>query len=281
VLRSVDVRTPPGRFSEETLIKFRATFTREEIAQNGLSDDDLARFLIARNGNIEKSRALLLEHLVWRKSKLPIFKSSCLTEFAKGKIYMHGFDREGHPLVIYRSKLQIPAERDLDEMLNLCYWWAEKVVASLPDDKSKATILIDRTDAGMQNSDMDFIRAMASVFQNNYPERLFRAVVYPSGIVFYTIWNLIKWFLDPVTQHKVQPVLTVAGVTEFIEPMYVPRYMGGECDFTFSADDEDWAEPTPPSAEPAASASESASASEKPSCTFSVRSFLCLVGPKR
>jgi len=107
----------------------------------------------------------------------------------------------------------------------------------LPGDKSKATILIDRTDAGMQNSDMEFVRALSSVFQNNHPERLFRAVVYPSGIVFYTIWNLIKWFLDPVTQHKVQPVLTSAGVTEFIDAQFVPKWMGGTCEYEFSADD--------------------------------------------
>jgi hypothetical protein len=147
---------------------------------------------------------------------------------------MHGFDLEGHPVVVYRAKLQFPGDRNLDEMVNMCIWWAEKVISLLPSDKSKATILIDRIDAGMQNSDIEFVRAMAGVFQNNYPERLHRAIVYPSGIIFYTFWNLIKWFLDPVTQQKVQPVLTLAGVTEFIDPQYVPKHMGGQSSYEFN-----------------------------------------------
>ena len=242
-LVSSDILTAPLRFREQDLLTLRSSFTKEERVLNSLSDETIARFLIARNGNTEKARALLVEHLAWRKVKLPLYKNSCITEFVKGKVYLHGFDREGHPLVVYRAKLQIPSDRNVEEMLNMCYWWAEKVISVLPPDKSKATILIDRIDAGMQNSDVEFVRAMASVFQNNYPERLYRAVVYPSGLVFYTVWNIIKWFLDPVTQHKVQPVLTLAGVTEFIDPQYIPVHMGGESRYTFDPEDIHFADP--------------------------------------
>lgn len=249
-LRSSDIDTKPTlRFVIADLIKLRGTLTREEIESEQLDDDTLARFLIARNSNVEKARLLLQDARAWRKSKIPIYKSCCLTEYNKGKVYAHGMDKEGHPLVVYRAKLQNPHDRDVDEMVNMAVWWAEKIISQLPADKSKATILIDRTDAGMANSDMEFVRAMASVFQNNYPERLHRAIVYPSGIVFYTIWNLVKWFLDPVTQDKVKPVLLLGGVQEFIDDEYIPDYMGGKCAYAFRPDDYSETyppQPTPP-----------------------------------
>lgn len=216
------------------IVELRRLLTADGCVDiNKFSDDDLARFIIARNGNLEKAKTLLAAHIAWRSATLPINMTSCLTEFNKGKVYLHGVDKQGHPVVVYRSKLQIPSDRNLDEMLKMCVWWAERVISLLPDDKSKVTILVDRSDSGMQNSDMEFVRAMAGVFQNNYPERLCRAIVYPSGLIFYTIWNLIKWFLDPVTQDKVKPVLTLAGVQEFIADEFIPLHMGGQSDYSF------------------------------------------------
>lgn len=66
-----------------------------------------------------------------------------------------------------------------------------------------------------------------SPFQNNFPERLYRVVIYPSGLVFYGMWNIVQWFLDPVTRQKVCPVMTQAGVLQYISPDYVSHEVGG------------------------------------------------------
>jgi len=242
-IRSKDISTTPLRFKVEDLVALRDSFTSAEREGADFSPDTLARFLIARNGNVDKAKTLLVEHLAWRRATLPVLKSSCLNEFTKGKMFVHGVDKEGHPLIIYRAKLQVPSERDMDEMLRMCTWWAEKVISMLPPDKSKATILVDRSDASLTNMDFEFVKAMAGIFQNNYPERLYRAIIYPSGIVFYTFWNLIKFFLDPVTQHKVQPVLTLAGVQEFIDDECIPSHMGGKSKYEFDPANDQWADP--------------------------------------
>jgi hypothetical protein len=59
--------------------------------------------------------------------------------------------------------------------------------------------------------------------QSNFPERVHRVIVYPSGFVFYGIWNIVKWFLDPVTQAKVQPMLALSGVQQYIDDEYIPK----------------------------------------------------------
>ncbi len=52
-------------------------------------------------------------------------------------------------------------------------------------------------------------------------------MIYPSGLVFYGMWNVVQWFLDPVTRQKVCPVMTQAGVLQYIDPSYVPHEVGG------------------------------------------------------
>lgn len=52
-----------------------------------------------------------------------------------------------------------------------------------------------------------------------------RAVIYPSDVLFYTAWALVKWFVDPVTREKVQPMMYLSGVEQFIERQYIPKAM--------------------------------------------------------
>ena len=77
---------------------------------------------------------------------------------------------------------------------------AQVVIGNMPPEITKCTLLVDRT--GTSITDMQFVRQFASVFQNNYPERVYRIVVYPGGLVFTGLWNIVKWFLDPVTQQR-------------------------------------------------------------------------------
>ena len=61
--------------------------------------------------------------------------------------------------------------------------------------------------------------------QDLFPETLQRAVIYPSDILFYSIWAIAKWFVDPVTREKVQPMMYLSGVEQFIDRQYIPKCM--------------------------------------------------------
>ena len=156
-------------------------------------------------------------------------------KYVGGKVYRYGKDKDGHPLAIYRPRLNDPNTRDMEEMSRMIMWWASVIMSEMPTERSKCTILVDRTD--VQSPDIAFLRAFSSVFQNNFPERVYRIIVYPGGLVFTAVWNVVRWFLDPVTQDKVKPVLTLAGVQEFIDDVYIPSSMGGACNYEFDAAD--------------------------------------------
>lgn len=61
--------------------------------------------------------------------------------------------------------------------------------------------------------------------QDLFPETLMRAIIYPSDVVFYSIWGIVKWFVDPVTREKVQPMMFLSGVEQFIDRQHIPKSM--------------------------------------------------------
>ncbi len=63
------------------------------------------------------------------------------------------------------------------------------------------------------------------VLQDLFPETLLRAVIYPSDLLFYSIWAIAKWFVDPVTREKVQPMMYLSGVEQFIDRHFIPKSM--------------------------------------------------------
>jgi len=198
--------------------------------------DTLARYLIARKNKIKAATKLLRNAENWRSLHCPILKQDCLGEIKKGKIFVTGTDKEGRPLLVFRSRFHNPKDRDPEEMAKMVVWWTEQAIKSLPSDKSKFSILFDRTDApGAQ--DFEFVKYFAKLFQDAYPERLSKLVVYPSGVIFWSLWNVVKWFLDPVTRQKVSPCVYFYGVQEFIPDESIPVAMGGKCTYEFNADD--------------------------------------------
>jgi hypothetical protein len=211
------------KYTSGNIIKLRSTFP-------GFSDEDLARFLIARNDNLGKASEMLAAHVAWRASNLPIYKESCLGEILKGKVYVYGTDKEGHPLVHFRPRLNDMETRDVDEMGRMALWWCEVIFSQIPPHLSKATLLVNRT-GGENNADVPFIRLLAGVFQANHPERLHKAIIYPSGMVFWVLWNMLKYLADPVTQAKVSPLMWFSGVQELVDDKFIPREIGGESDY--------------------------------------------------
>jgi hypothetical protein len=129
------------------------------------TDETIVRFLIARNNDVTKASAMLTEHIEWRKSNWPVLKNTCMNEINKGKVYVHGTDNEGHPLMIYRVRFNNSSDRDVEEMGRMIMFFVATAVNAMPADKSKFTILIDRTDFRKENSDVEFMRHLTPIMQ--------------------------------------------------------------------------------------------------------------------
>lgn len=230
VFKSTDIQRLRSRFTDEAFSEMKSKFPDEK-------DESLARFLIARDGDVSKAAPFLQESIQWRAKNLPVKIGSFDVEYKKGKIFIDGADKFGHPLLHYRGCLNFAKDRDMDEMLNLSLYWMETAIQSLPDDKTQLTLLFDRTGSSKENVDIDYIKALAAIMQNNYPERLHKIIVHPVGILFYAGWQIAKFFIDKATQEKVHPVLYLIGVQEYVADEKIPIRMGGESAYIFTAEE--------------------------------------------
>lgn len=61
----------------------------------GRSDTDLARFYIARNGDVDLATEMLQAHLAWREQTPKPTKESCIGLLQRRFLYSHGYDKEG------------------------------------------------------------------------------------------------------------------------------------------------------------------------------------------
>ena len=92
VFKSTDIQAQRSKFTDEAFISMKSQFPDEP-------DESVARFLIARNGDVSKAVPFLKKSVAWRAEKLPVKVPSFYKEFLKGKIYLHGKDLTDHPLV--------------------------------------------------------------------------------------------------------------------------------------------------------------------------------------
>lgn len=204
-----------------------------------LDDDTIARYLIARNNDLTKSTDLLTKAQNWRNKHYPVLKRDCIEDMKTGKMYVHGTDREGRPLLFFRTNLHDPSTRDIATTARNAIWWMEYAINKLPDNKSKITIILDRDGAAMSNTDIEFLRAFVSLFQDQFPERLYRAVVVPANVLFWSVWKVASVFVHPVTREKVKTLMFQSALSEFVDPEFIPTRLGGNSKYDFNIDDYD------------------------------------------
>lgn len=223
-----------AQFSEASFAALKSRFP-------DLEDEMIARFLIARNGDLQKSTDLLTKAMHWRSKRWPVLKQECVEQLSKGIVYVRGVDKEGHPIIHVNPSLHDTNNRDMEQCAKSMMWWMEVAIASMPADRSKYTILINRSGGGA--ADVEFSRHFTKLFQDQHPERLHKAIIHPSGVFVLSMINIVKLFLDPVTRSKIAPIYYFYGVQDLIADEHIPASMGGKCTYKFNLDD--YADPYP------------------------------------
>jgi hypothetical protein len=125
----------------------------------------LARFLLARDGDVEKASEMISNEHVFRRANMPISKSMFMPDLLTGKMYVHGQDKLGHPLLIFSQCKHWAKERDMEANKRLVMWFLFQAQSVMPPNRSKLTMVIDRTNIVGDNTDIEFTKNMAAVLQ--------------------------------------------------------------------------------------------------------------------
>uniref|UniRef100_A0A7S1J558 CRAL-TRIO domain-containing protein n=1 Tax=Eutreptiella gymnastica TaxID=73025 RepID=A0A7S1J558_9EUGL len=183
-------------------------------------DACLDRYLRARSYNVDKAEAMLAGSLKWRREfgthkLLGEYMQDVQSEGAVGKMYVHGKDNMGRPVIYMKPRLDQQKGTQVQQMRHLVYT-LERAISMMENGVEKFVLLIDFNGYSLRNApSISTQRETLSILQNQYPERLGLAVCYCAPFLFNQSFKLIKPFIDPVTAAKLAFVSEKEKVTYF------------------------------------------------------------------
>ncbi|CAE7556036.1 unnamed protein product [Symbiodinium sp. KB8] len=221
---------------------------------------DLRRFLIARQGDVQKAARMLTRHVQWRVESCPWFPESKppLTPLAKplatGKVYRHGWDKVGRPVVYVHGSRHIVSDTSPEESEALVTFAIEDAVSAAVSAEAAAAGgaageayppgqfvgVVDMAELGWSNMDTGIMSVIFNTLSRNYPERLGRLLILNEGWAFWVLWKVIEGLLDARVRSKIEFLGTehTERLLELIPKEQLLEAYGGSSTFAF--DFETW-----------------------------------------
>ncbi|XP_021771307.1 patellin-6-like [Chenopodium quinoa] len=214
------------------------------LAEDEKADVILLKFLRARDFKVNEAYSMLEKSLQWRKE----FKADVVVEEELGfkeleglVAYMHGFDREGHPVCynaygVFKDKEMYERIFGDDEKLEKFLRWRvqvlERGIKLLHFKPGGVNSIIQVTDLkDMPKRELRVAsNQILSLFQDNYPEMVARKIFINVPWYFSLLYSMFSPFLTQRTKSKF--VIAKEGnvaetLYKFIRPEDVPVQYGG------------------------------------------------------
>ncbi|KAG2733549.1 hypothetical protein G9P44_003074 [Scheffersomyces stipitis] len=215
-----------------------------------LVDNFTLRFVRARKWETEPAIGMLCKSLNWRINEMKpndwFFESDgpsyingtnkgFVKNFTTEKSWIKGWDCNHNPVFMFQAKKHFGADSPLNETQRyalLTIEWVRLFLREVKDSVDQCTIVFDLTGFTLKNADYATIKFLADVFEAHYPETLGSILVHNAPWIFSTVWNIIKNWLDPVVASKIHFTKDIKELSKFIDPRFIPDYLGGEDDST-------------------------------------------------
>jgi hypothetical protein len=230
----------------------QAKYTVESLEQVA------CRFLRARNFDVDKAKLLLAEreecikeHEALKYAALGPEESISCDEKVLKTFYPHsqmGRDRKGRLLMFeHNGGSDINAVLHVtttEGMVRYHFWTMEKVIdelySSFPPNPDTGVSVIstcaicDFEGLGMQHCTslfLDHLKRLIKIDNICYPEMLGKLIVINAPGLVTSLWGLVKGWLDPRTQKKIEihgsGPQTIERLHELVDPQYLPQKYGG------------------------------------------------------
>jgi hypothetical protein len=213
---AVHLRTPePDAAAKEKINELRAKLVakKEEASMqyaDWADDEQLQRFLIARNYDVSKAYDMISTAMKWRQKRVPPkgiesvpgWEERMSKESETGKIYIPGEDKWGRPVVVFDNSVQ--NTRDVNAHQTILAWNLEYAIKLMPANRDKYCIFMHLANFSMFNNPT-FASTQETIYMlcNAYPERLGHCVAYMAPSLFSVVFAGVKYLMDPKTVAKV------------------------------------------------------------------------------
>ena len=136
------------------------------------------RYLRARDWHVDNAHKLLRNSLKWRRSFAPldIDPASIDAEASSGKLYVHGFDRCGRPVMYQKPRRQ--NTKDYVSQVRHVAYFLEREMQSMDLSRGveQHVVIIDFKGYSVFNAPpMNVTKEVMGILLDQYPERLAHA----------------------------------------------------------------------------------------------------------
>ena len=121
------------------------------------------------------------------------------------ELFWFGRDREGDPVLVFRTALHRPGRYSSDEYLKYMLFLMEKgrVEYGL-GQTTQVSFLVDRKDGGLRNQDPGVVLSLVPLLQAHFPDVLKRTYIAPVNGIFQFIWKIFTIVLAKETAGRVR-----------------------------------------------------------------------------
>mmetsp|Transcript_7809 Transcript_7809/g.17309 ORF Transcript_7809/g.17309 Transcript_7809/m.17309 type:complete len:417 (+) Transcript_7809:64-1314(+) len=230
---------PPQQMSQ-----LRLDESGDELEVPRVSEDMLQRLLLLfpdfkrpvlantfadNHGNFEDTVANLQKLRTWRQKMLPVEQRSIEQRILNHrKLYIMGKDLWGHPVILFMGNRHQRGDTECN--IRLFVHFMEEAIQSMEEGIFKVTLLLC-LDEGSQ-PDLDFISGLRTMVQTYYPGRIWRVIVFPTGVMSGWLWSIASVALDAHSRRmiKLMPAeggLKTEGLLEYFAPDQLLVEYGG------------------------------------------------------
>lgn len=215
----------------------------------------LLRFLRARKFHVDSAFAMISADLEWRgendrrnlpnESAAEVLQCDIMQFYAFFPTWLQGHDKQFRP-VSYRQfgKFEIwnvLKLTSLERLIRFHAWESEMAIRQMRRNSESQgcnvetyTVVVDSAGWSMRLATGDafsFIKAMATIDSDHYPERLGTLIVINAPTMLSFAWKIIQGFLDPVTKDKIKIISSraewVPVLQDIIDVDQIPTAYGG------------------------------------------------------
>ena len=208
-------------------------YDEEEVHCFCHNRDNLCRFLVARDNDLDKSYVMAAAALKWRSEIKP--STLTVTDFptanAQGTWRFAGHAKNGWPIILVRAGLWDSYAYTTEEYVKYIAYFmetnAKRMDPSNPNGQ-RHFIIFDMK--GMKyRCDMQKQRQLIKLANDYYPERLGIALVINANALFWGLWKLISPWMDKATSEKVRVFQKdyLPFLEEHVGLGLIPKDLGG------------------------------------------------------
>ena len=176
-----------------------------ELGIHTLNDIEIVRIYQAAHGDAVKALIEVHDLLTWRRDiKYDEVLNNSYPAYCNSILYHYGFTATGSPVLFYKAKNHLPLTDDVDVLVKQSISLMGNIQRK--HNYPKVILCFDRDGATKDNVNLTLAKQVIALFTKYFPETLQELLVYQSNFLIWSMWSILKPFMDPDTVKKVDNI---------------------------------------------------------------------------